>query len=286
MKFSVLPARIEFEAQDRLELPAGKESNLFRGAFGAALRRICCGHAGPGDHDPCTYARFFEPRWPAGPSGYRYAPRPFVLRSQATTCPIAPGGTFSVEFILFDPHQPPWRLLEDAFASAATEGFGRTRARARLTALHISEGGCLPLTGEPASGTLRLRFVTPTELKESGSVVDEPRFPTLIHRLAERVRALGCLYQGWAAGGWNQKDLILEAEAVKLTNWEWVRSDAFRRSSSNGQVHSIGGFTGSAEYAGPIGKFLPLLEIGRWVGVGRQTVWGKGQIRVEHFTRC
>jgi CRISPR/Cas system endoribonuclease Cas6 (RAMP superfamily) len=67
---------------------------------------------------------------------------------------------------------------------------------------------------------------------------------------------------------------------VKLTDFRWARTEAFRRSSSTGHLHSIGGFTGWAEYSGPIGKFLPLLQIGRWTGVGRQTVWGKGEIRI------
>jgi hypothetical protein len=30
--------------------------------------------------------------------------------------------------------------------------------------------------------------------------------------------------------------------------------------------------------------FLPLLRIGCWAGVGRQTVWGKGEIQVEQVS--
>jgi CRISPR/Cas system endoribonuclease Cas6 (RAMP superfamily) len=46
-------------------------------------------------------------------------------------------------------------------------------------------------------------------------------------------------------------------------------------------VHSLGGFTGEAEYEGELAEFLPWLRAARWVGVGRQTVWGKGEVRVE-----
>jgi hypothetical protein len=45
-------------------------------------------------------------------------------------------------------------------------------------------------------------------------------------------------------------------------------------------VHPLGGFTGSAEYEGDLAEFLPWLRAARWVGVGRQTVWGKGDVRV------
>ena len=53
-----------------------------------------------------------------------------------------------------------------------------------------------------------------------------------------------------------------------------------RRSSRTGQTHPIGGFTGCAEYSGRLGEFLPYLYAARWTGIGRQTVWGKGEIEV------
>jgi CRISPR/Cas system endoribonuclease Cas6 (RAMP superfamily) len=59
-------------------------------------------------------------------------------------------------------------------------------------------------------------------------------------------------------------------------HWEQVS----RRSGRTGQVHSIGGFTGEAVYEGALAEFVPWLRAARWVGVGRQTVWGKGDVRV------
>jgi hypothetical protein len=56
-----------------------------------------------------------------------------------------------------------------------------------------------------------------------------------------------------------------------------------RRSSRTGQRHPIGGFTGSAEYEGDLGEFLPYLEAARWTGVGRQTVWGNGEIAITEL---
>ncbi len=56
---------------------------------------------------------------------------------------------------------------------------------------------------------------------------------------------------------------------------------AERRSGRTGKTHPIGGFIGSADYEGELAEFLPFLEAARWTGVGRQTVWGKGEISVE-----
>ena len=68
-----------------------------------------------------------------------------------------------------------------------------------------------------------------------------------------------------------------------MTRCELVPVAAERTSRGTGQRHSLGGFTGVAEYQGDLAKFLPYLEIARWTGVGRQTVWGKGEIAYETF---
>jgi len=68
-----------------------------------------------------------------------------------------------------------------------------------------------------------------------------------------------------------------------MTRCELVQVAAGRTSRATGQRHSLGGFTGVAEYEGDLAEFLPYLEIARWTGVGRQTVWGKGEIAYETF---
>jgi CRISPR/Cas system endoribonuclease Cas6 (RAMP superfamily) len=70
------------------------------------------------------------------------------------------------------------------------------------------------------------------------------------------------------------------AEAIQMTRSEIVRVHVERRSSRTGQRHPLGGFVGEAEYQGELGEFVPYLKLGKWVGVGRQTVWGKGEIEV------
>jgi hypothetical protein len=56
--------------------------------------------------------------------------------------------------------------------------------------------------------------------------------------------------------------------------------DVKRQSSCTGQVHPIGGFVGEAKYEGDLAEFVPYLKAAKWTGVGRQTVWGKGEITV------
>ena len=70
------------------------------------------------------------------------------------------------------------------------------------------------------------------------------------------------------------------AARVRMTHCEIARVETERRSSRTGQTHPIGGFVGEAEYEGDLSEFIPYLKAAQWTGVGRQTVWGKGEIHV------
>jgi CRISPR/Cas system endoribonuclease Cas6 (RAMP superfamily) len=250
MTFSVARTRFEFSAGGQRE-----ETNRFRGALGAALH----------ESSPAIYARWFDPRWPEGPSGYRDAPRPFVLRGVSE-------GLDLISFLM-EQNNEIEQALEGAIRLVTNDHNIDTHRLDRLE---------LTLEGTEASGRLRLEFTTPTEIKSAGRVLTRPDFFPLVERLAERVWALGRLYQDWPEQS-GFRDLLTAAQQVELVAWEWSRTDWKRRSARSGEVHSIGGYTGWAEYHGPLGRVLPLLEIGRWTGVGRQTVWGKGEFQVAEL---
>ena len=294
MEFTVLRARLEFEALEDIALPAGSEINTFRGALGLALRSVVCKAEcrearNCGVRQCCPYARFFEPVWEDGPSGYHDAPRPFVLRWVGGAGDGQKGDLLRADLFVFDRDHAPWRELEMAFERVSAQGLGPRRGRVRLKTFAFGGGETATLRmpvnatdGVPGRrGKVRLLFVTPTELKSSGEVCTEPDFRVLLQRILERLWALGCLYQGWQAGDWDYRRLLDLGRGVRLADWSWQHREAERRSSRTGQRHSIGGFTGWAEYEGAVGAFLPVLDIARWIGVGRQTVWGKGEVRVE-----
>jgi CRISPR/Cas system endoribonuclease Cas6 (RAMP superfamily) len=76
------------------------------------------------------------------------------------------------------------------------------------------------------------------------------------------------------------KELGERAARVKMTRCDISMIDIHRRSRRTGQVHPLGGFVGEAQYEGDLAEFVPFLEAAQFTGVGRQTVWGKGQIEV------
>ena len=223
--------------------------NALRGGFGKALRKVESG----------AYARWFEPRVQEGPSGLKDSPRGFVVR--VVDRDVAAGEQFEFGVNLFDPLAGGVEVLRAAF-----EEMFRVE---RVAPEHLR----LPLNPERAASRVRVSFVTPTELKGG----ERPEFGVLFARLRDRISTLRSLYQGGALEI-DFKAMAKRAAAVKMTRCEIEKVEAERVSRNTGQRHSLGGFIGFAEYAGEIGEFLPYLEIGRYTGVGRQTVWGKGEI--------
>ena len=312
MVFRLQPLRFSFVARDSIYFPQGKAANILRGAFGSIFRRIACVPECPGARDceirgACPYARMFEPSALAGgPSGLADWPRPFVFRAiHLDGRTIAAGGTFSFDLNLFDLHSPAIAYLVLAFSQLGREGLGPRRGRAVLRevaqldgrgecAARIYDGESLLIEQEPAPMELDLaalvepvsrvvvRFATPTELKSGHELVARPEFGVLAARMRDRVSTLRGLY-GEGPLEIDFRGFGERAARVRMTRGEIGQVDAMRRSSKTGQVHSIGGFVGEAEYVGELGElgeFVPYLRAGKWVGVGRQTVWGKGEIAI------
>jgi hypothetical protein len=286
--------RFHFEAAGTLQFAPGESANAIRGALGAFLLRR--------EHAE-AYRHWFEPPGPKGtpkgtshggaaPSGFRFPPRPFVLRAaHLDGSEFYPGQPFFFDLNLFELRAqavPHFRLAFEIIA--AEEGLGSERVRARLTAVEAldleghtasEEFRCaVSLEPEPVSiHAVTLQFVTPTEVKAAGRVVDAPQFRDLYGRIRDRISTLGALY------GSGPPALDLRALGQRAGAVEMVRSDltweyASRKSSRTGQIHPLGGFTGAIEYRGELSEFVPWLRAAQWTGVGRQTVWGKGEIRL------
>jgi hypothetical protein len=285
-KFEFLRFRYHFRALDPVRFPAGKSGNLIRGALGLRLRDTA---------SPAAYARLFEPGSQLGkvPSGLGDWPRPFVIRASdldGRTVPKGDGFCFDVH--IFDLRPEVLRYFQEAFAQFGGQGIGPGHGRVALERAEqldlegrAEPPGALPLWldlephGEGID-RVTLRFVSPTELKSGGVVAVRPDFAILFGRLRDRISTLRALY-GAGPLDVDFRAMGERAATVRLVRCEvqWERVE--RKSGRTGLVHPLGGFTGRAEYEGELAEFVPWLQAARWVGVGRQTVWGKGDVRVE-----
>jgi hypothetical protein len=252
VRLDVLPLRLEFLASARFHFPPGKAANVLRGALGMA--------AAP---------EFFAPKTAGGPSGLADPPRPFVFRCRHLDgATIEAGDVFHFHLNLFQP------AARDEAARAFAHAL-RGRADLRSASGETRTFDLSPRSVAPER--VRVEFLTPTELKHEGEIAARPEFPILVARIRDRISALRSLY-GNGPLEIDFTGMRTRATAVRMTLCDLRTVDLERRSSRTGQTHTIGGFTGSAEYEGPLGEFLPYLEAARWTGVGRQAVWGKGEI--------
>ncbi len=292
LTFDLHSVRFQFAARESIYFPAGKPGNILRGAFGSIFRQIACAPECPGmaggnirqceRRASCAYARIFEPASTgSGPSGLADWPRPFVFRAgHLDGRTIQPGEQFWFDVNLFETEHPPVDDFARAFSVLAEQGLGPRRGRADFvsaTATPVS----IFLDHAPAGVPwLRVRFQTPTELKSGDELVARPEFGVLFARIRDRLSTLRALY-GTGALPIDFRAIGERAATVRMTRCDLRHVDTERRSSRTGQVHSIGGFAGVAEYEGELGEFVPYLEAARWTGVGRQCVWGKGELWLE-----
>lgn len=207
------------------------------------------------------------------------SPRPFVIRARALDgCSFAAGERFHFDLHVFaaDAMEP----LIQAFATLADEGIGPRRAKSEMESVRPESRETITLDlSPPETGPSRIRieFLSPTELKHDGEIAERPEFPILFARIRDRLSTLRALY-GTGPLEIDFLGMSAQAEAVRMTRCDLRHQRTLRRSSRTGQTHSIGGFVGAAEYEGELAGFLPYLEAGHWIGVGRQAVWGKGEI--------
>ena len=285
-KFEFFRFRFHFKSLEPVHFPAGKSGNVIRGALGRILRDTA---------SPAAYARLFEPGNKLGrtPSGLADWPRPFILRAGALDGrTVAEGDRFCFDVHIFDVRPVVLAYFHEAFAHFGGQGIGPGHGRATLEhAEQIDLEERARPTGEPAPLSIdlepggkpethvRVQFVSPTELKSAGTLAPRPEFGILFARLRDRVSTLRALY----GSGPLEVDfcgLGERAAAIHMSGCELQWEKVERKSGRTGLVHPLGGFTGWAEYNGELAKFIPWLLAARWVGVGRQTVWGKGDVRV------
>ena len=283
--------------------PPGKGANVVRGALGMLLRDTAA---------PDTFQLIFQPggaldetsgrtdgevtRTPPAASG-RFAASlrgsgplhlewPLDCRRHA--------GDFFFDMHVFDCREPLLVHFRTAFAEFARQGIGVGRGRARLDrveqlgltdrAWQVANVPLPPsLIGlDPDPGNVErvgLRFLTPTELKSAGGLAQRPEFPILFSRLRDRLSTLRALY-GAGPLDIDFRAMGERANAIRLVRCDLAWESVERKSGRTGQVHPLGGFVGEADYEGDLAEFMPWLRAARWVGVGRQTVWGKGDVRV------
>jgi len=307
--FRFLRIRLEFEARAAVYFPAGKAGNIFRGALGECLRDVACV---PSCRDSktcewkqdCLYSSLFEPQSELGPSGYRDLPRPFVLRpywqaEKRVSC----DERFFLDVHVFDRDLELLNTLLLAFSRFGEKGIGPGRPKALLlNANALDEFGHKVLDLKPGArtgemldveisitlndeigdvGIVDVSFDSPLSLKQDGAIVYEPEFNIVFRRLTERI---GILDRSFGSSSVSTPvENLKAADAVSMEVLGGRIDSHSRRSGRTGHRQSLAGFVGNVRYRGVTASMMRWLAVGRWVGVGRQTVWGNGAFQISEL---
>ncbi|MCG3158203.1 MAG: hypothetical protein DKINENOH_04844 [bacterium] len=298
------------QAQEQIELPEYKGS-AFRGGFGHVMKKVCC-VLPPGQctercqlGNNCAYAYIFETPQTGAASETRpieatNLPHPFVILPPLSRREnIAPGEALSFGLTLIGRSIEFLPYFIYAFDELGRTGIGRGRGRYQLE--HVLETSTNSeiysrLTKKMAGNIsvrdladlseavkaqdqhrARLEFISPTRILDQNRLVSTLPFDLLMRGLLRRASLLARIHCG---DEWNlDYGAVLQAAhaTVHVVESNLVWQDWERYSNRQQRRMKLGGFIGSVCYAGELGPFLPLLSLGQYIHLGKNTTFGMGK---------
>lgn len=286
------------------------KGSTFRGAFGLALKKVVCALKKQECDEcvlkhRCLYTRVFEtPLALETPEGLRgnAPPHPFVLQPPETgKQAFSAGEQLDCNLVLLGAVNESLPYFIYAFEQIGKIGLGKKvdgrRAGFELQAVRTGDrviysnedqtiqthGAALILSvSEEAHGMdalmrAKVTLATPLRLKFDNRFNADLPFHVLARALIRRVSSLFICYVG-TEPALDYKGLLGRAEAVKTveSRLRWHNWD--RYSNRQQQKMPLGGMMGEVIYEGKLGEFLPLMDFGSKVHVGKNTSFGLGKI--------
>lgn len=139
--------------------------------------------------------------------------------------------------------------------------------------------------GEDAPDTLRVEFTTPVRMRFEGDLVQEVPFHLLIRTLLRRASSLLAFHEHTDLDV-DYRQIIDAASRARIGSSRLARADGWRFSTRQRRTMNLHGMIGSVTYDGAgevdLPAFVPLLQLGELVGVGKGTSFGLGQISVHY----
>lgn len=129
----------------------------------------------------------------------------------------------------------------------------------------------------PRPYSMTLDFLTPTRLIYDGHLTLDLEFHMLIRQLLRRISLLSYFHCGIDMSDWDFRGIIEKAKevTVKKRNLKWYEWE--RYSARQDTRLNMGGFVGDVTFEGDIESFMPLINAGEVLHVGKGTSFGLGK---------
>ncbi len=275
---------------------------VIRGTIGTRLRELVCSSPLAASCTSCSSQHLCDFQLLFG-SAIK-PPRPYVVRVPLHQRHLQQGEPFAFDILLFGEACAALSNVVKALEMAQKRGLGGRSHQFRLSRVDIldSEGhrsaelpyrtltrkDTKPPTGfaiqDPpaipgssfATVRLKVRFLTPTDIKRGTTSRSAPSFQALIDSIGSRCRAM---VKRWGTGA-VQWPYGAETIKTRRTSGE-LRIETRRSRSQPGHIHDLSGFVGEVEYTGDLARFAAWLRLGELLHVGDDTAFGAGWFHVQ-----
>lgn len=292
----VLTLRATYECQEEGRLPSYLGSTI-RGVLGHCIREFCCAY--PSQRcfrcerkGTCLYVQCFS-----NTGGEAGAVNPYVLYVHGEGRENWKKGDICVfDITMLGTGTESAGVYLDALEAAEQKGWGANRLSFRLIQVTDPDSGKLIYAGgkswlrnllpQPLQITERrasyanLFFDTPLRIVSGEKLFEELSFRTLIQFLIRRITLLTKAYTEYQLE-WNEKELLSKAGEIKTLSEYW-REIPFSRYSMNREDGKLNlpSRMGWVLYEGDISGFVPILEVGKCLRIGKGTTIGFGHYEV------
>lgn len=311
--FPIARYRLEWRTRTPLRLPAYAGSTL-RGAFGHALRQVSCmtrqkDCAACPLLTTCPYPAIFAPPPPAQHRLQKFSaiPAPYLIEPPLDGERVLPTGErLGFRTVLTGRALRELPLIALAWQRALARGIGPGDGQAELEQIVLESEDHETVVFRPADGqitphpqgitlaeagtthipkTVTLEFHTPLRLQENGRALPPARLTarTLLMALARRAHLVAEFHAGQMLID-DFRPLAHAAERIQENRQlEW--QDWTRYSSRQQQKMTLGGAVGEWQLSGELAPFMPLLKLGQWLHIGKETVFGLGAYTLHTTAR-
>ncbi|MEE0418432.1 MAG: CRISPR system precrRNA processing endoribonuclease RAMP protein Cas6 [Lachnospiraceae bacterium] len=292
----ILTLRATYECQEGGRLPSYLGSTI-RGVLGHCIREFCCSY--PSQRcfrcerkSTCLYVQCFS-----NTGGEAGAVNPYVLYVHGEGRERWNKGDICVfDITVLGTGTERAGAYLDALQAAEHKGWGAERLSFRLMQVIDPDSGKLIYAGgkswirnlsprplqitERKASYASLFFNTPLRIVSGGKLFEELSFRMLMQFLIRRISLLTKAYTEFQLE-WDEEELLNQAGEVRTRNESW-REIPFSRYSMNQEKGKLNlpARAGWVLYEGDISRFVPILEVGKYLRVGKDATIGFGHYEV------
>ena len=288
--------RLVFEAEVLWDVTLpGFIGNTIRGALGRPMANMFCKKSEPDCCDcparsDCVYGSLFKSA--ARSAEFPSCPNPFVIDApeRAGRC-YTKGEIFRFEMMLFGTGIRWFGQVAASANAMFAENFAGYQNAFRLIRILDGKSGRVlfengAVSGEPVPAiwsdqhaglidpvtSLRITFITPAQILRNGELVETPDFAVFIDSLFARIGAMIDIY--------GENEFVLP---YGLTHRKPLIQAEFdlRKVMIEQKDRHIEGILGGILYSGSLTRYVPYIDLGSQIHIGKKTTHGCGKYTLE-----